>query len=330
MESQTVSGNVTTGQPTLIGVMVMAYGGPNNLEEVGPYLDDIRGGRPTSAELLEEITDRYRQIGGRSPIVELTNAQAAGIEVALNDDAASHAGVRYKVYVGMRHWHPYIEDVVPQMIEDGVERIVAIVMAPHYSAMSVGKYMEKLDKGLAQVGADLPVARVESWKDEPAFISAFASRVREGLEQFPIEIRDDVPVLFTAHSLPSRILDAGDPYPDELRTSVSLVVEELQPKHWRWAFQSQGASAEPWLGPTVEDTLDQLKAEGFENVLLAPIGFVCDHVEVLFDVDIEHKHQAAELGIRLERPRMLNDDPGLVAAAASAVRKVALQPASAA
>jgi ferrochelatase len=216
------------------------------------------------------------------------------------------------------------------MIEDGVEWIVAIVMAPHYSAMSVGKYMEKLDKGLAQVGADLPVARVESWKDEPAFISAFASRVREGLEQFPIEIRDDVPVLFTAHSLPSRILDAGDPYPDELRTSVSLVVEELQPKHWRWAFQSQGASAEPWLGPTVEDTLDQLKAEGFENVLLAPIGFVCDHVEVLFDVDIEHKHQAAELGIRLERPRMLNDDPGLVAAAASAVRKVALQPASAA
>jgi protoporphyrin/coproporphyrin ferrochelatase len=315
--------------PQTIGVLLMAYGGPNNLDEVGPYLADIRGGRPTSPELLEEITDRYRQIGGSSPILALTTAQATGVEQALNDAAAADAGVRYRTYVGMRHWHPYIDEVVPDMLADGVTRIIGVVMAPHYSRMSVGAYMGKLDKALTEQGADIPVDKVESWKDEPPFINAVSARVREALTLFPDDERADVPLLFTAHSLPSRILESGDPYPEELQTSVRLVVEQLQPKHWRWAFQSQGASAEPWLGPTVEDTLAQLHEEGFKNVLLVPIGFVCDHVEVLYDVDIEHKHQAAELGIRLERPRMLNDDPGLIDAVANAVRRVALTPAGA-
>lgn len=304
-----------------IGVMVMAYGGPNSLEEVGPYLADIRGGRPTSEELLEEITDRYRQIGGRSPILELTIAQARGIEQALNDDAAAEAGVRYRTYVGMRHWHPYIGDVFGEMMADGVDEIVGVVMAPHYSRMSIGAYIGKLEKAVSQSGTDVPVQLVESWKDEPSFIAAIADRVTQALKKFPEDIRSDVPILFTAHSLPARILESNDPYPQELQTSVRLVVEKLQPKDHRWAFQSQGASAEPWLGPTVEDTLQQLADEGHRNVLLVPIGFVCDHVEVLFDVDIEHRHQAEELGIRLERIEMLNDDPGLVAAVASAVRR---------
>lgn len=304
-----------------IGVMVMAYGGPNSLEEVGPYLADIRGGRPTSEELLEEITDRYRQIGGRSPILELTIAQARGIEQALNDDAAAEAGVRYRTYVGMRHWHPYIGDVFGEMMADGVDEIVGVVMAPHYSRMSIGAYIGKLEKAVSQSGTDVPVQLVESWKDEPSFIAAVADRVIKALKTFPEDIRSDVPILFTAHSLPARILESNDPYPQELQTSVRLVVEKLQPKDHRWAFQSQGASAEPWLGPTVEDTLQQLADEGHRNVLLVPIGFVCDHVEVLFDVDIEHRHQAEELGIRLERIEMLNDDPGLVAAVASAVRR---------
>ena len=310
----------------LIGVMLMAYGGPNNLKEVEPYLADIRGGRPTSHELLEEITDRYRQIGGSSPILALTNAQAVAVERALNEFDVGDSGMRYKVYVGMRHWNPYIGDVVPNMLADGVERIIAVVMAPHFSRMSVGAYMAKLDKALLENHADIPVTKVESWKDEPPFINAVSARVTEALKRFPEDIRADVPVLFTAHSLPARILESGDPYPEELKTSVALVVEKIQPKHWRWAFQSQGASAESWLGPTVEDTLLELKEEGFTNVLLVPIGFVCDHVEVLFDVDIEHKHQAAELGILLERPRMLNDDPGLVEAVANSIRRAAMQP----
>ncbi|HEX5165096.1 MAG TPA: ferrochelatase [Thermomicrobiales bacterium] len=306
-----------------IGVMVMAYGGPGSLDEVGPYLADIRGGRPTSEELLHEITDRYRQIGGRSPILELTTAQAQGIERALNDTAAAEAGIRYRVYVGMRHWHPYIDEVAGEMLADGVDEVVGVVMAPHFSRMSIGAYMGKLDKALSDRGAQIPVHKVESWKDEPSFIEATAERVRQALLKFPEDIRAEVPILFTAHSLPARILESNDPYADELQESVRLVVKKLQPKDHRWAFQSQGATAEPWLGPTVEDTLRQLADEGHRNVLLVPIGFVCDHVEVLFDVDIEHRHQAEELGIRLERIEMLNDDPGLVNAVAAAVRRAA-------
>jgi ferrochelatase len=306
-----------------IGVMVMAYGGPRSLDEVGPYLADIRGGRPTSEELLHEITDRYRQIGGRSPILELTTAQAQGIERALNDGEAASDGIRYRVYVGMRHWHPYIDEVTGEMLADGVDEVVGIVMAPHFSRMSIGAYMGKLDKALSDRGANLPVHKVESWKDEPGFIEATAERVRQALQKFPDDIRADVPILFTAHSLPARILESNDPYPEELQESVRLVVEKLQPNDHRWAFQSQGATAEPWLGPTVEDTLQQLADEGLKHVLMVPIGFVCDHVEVLFDVDIEHRHQAEELGIRLERIEMLNDDPGLVNAVAAAVRRAA-------
>ncbi|HUG14664.1 MAG TPA: ferrochelatase [Thermomicrobiales bacterium] len=303
-----------------VGVLMMAYGGPSSLAEVAPYLADIRGGRPTSHELLEEITDRYRQIGGSSPILGRTTEQAAAVEAALNASESPDDAV-YRVYVGMRHWHPYIGDVVPRMLEDGVDRIVAIVMAPHYSRMSIGAYMGKLDKALQEHGSSVPVAKVETWKAEPSFIGGVARRVEQALRLFPERERADVPLLFTAHSLPARVLESGDPYPQELQTSVQLVVDRIKPHHWRWAFQSQGATAEPWLGPTVEETLDALASEGHSSVLLVPIGFVCDHVEVLFDVDIEHLRQAQELGMRLERMAMLNDDPALVDAVASAVRR---------
>lgn len=304
-----------------IGVILMAYGGPKSLEEVEPFLADIRGGRPTSQELIDEITERYRVIGGSSPILEITSAQAHGVEAALNDAAAQAAGLQYRAYVGMRHWYPYIEEVVPKMLEDGVDEIAAIVMAPHYSRMSVGAYMGKLDKALQQAGTTIPITQVRSWKDEPAFIDAVARKVTEALEQhFSEDERDDVPILFTAHSLPARILESGDQYPQELEASMELVARKLKPKNYRFAFQSQGSTADPWLGPSVEDTLEILKKEGHQNLLLVPFGFVCDHVEVLFDVDVEHKGQAEELGIRLERPEMLNDDPGLIEAVASAIR----------
>jgi protoporphyrin/coproporphyrin ferrochelatase len=305
-----------------IGVILMAYGGPKSLEEVEPFLADIRGGRPTSQELIDEITERYRVIGGSSPILEITEAQAAGVEAALNDAEAERAGIRYRTYVGMRHWDPYIEAVVPQMLEDGVDEIAAIVMAPHYSRMSVGAYMGKLDKALTAAGASVPVTQVRSWKDEPAFIEAVARKVTEALNRhFSDEERADVPILFTAHSLPARILESGDQYPQELEASMELVAAILKPKNYRFAFQSQGSTADPWLGPSVEDTLEVLRDEGHTNLLLVPFGFVCDHVEVLFDVDVEHKGQAADVGIRMERPEMLNDDPGLIEAVASAVRE---------
>lgn len=297
----------------------MAYGGPDKIDDVKPFLADIRGGRPTSQELIDEITERYQAIGGRSPILEITTAQAKSIERELN---AAGDGRTYKAYVGMRHWNPYIGEVVPQMLQDGVDVIAGAVMAPHFSRMSVGAYMGKLDKALREAGADVLVARVESWKAEPAFISAVAQKVEKALvEKFPGQSKDDVLVLFTAHSLPARILESGDPYREEILESVDLVAKEAGLTNYQFAFQSQGATADPWLGPSVEDTLEELKANGQTELLLVPIGFVCDHVEVLFDVDIEHKEQAKELGIRLERTEMLNDDPGLAKAVANAVRQ---------
>lgn len=310
-----------SGAPRRIGVLLMAYGGPNSLEEIPAYLSDVRGGRPYSPELLEELTERYRKIGGRSPILELTRAQAAGVERELNDEAARAAGIEYRTYVGMRHWHPYIREVVPHILADGVDQIVAVVMAPHYSKMSVGAYLARLDEALQEHGADVPVLAVESWKAQPAFIEAVARRIDDALERFPAGAREDVGVVFTAHSLPERILQWGDPYRQELETSVAAVVERVRPTHWRFAFQSAGTTPEPWLGPPLEALLTELAAEGVKNVLVIPIGFVCDHVEVLYDVDIEHRGQAEALAMRLERTASLNADPLLCRAVADAVRQ---------
>lgn len=306
--------------PTRVAVLLMAYGGPDSLEDLPAYLLDVRGGRPLSEGLLEEMTGRYRAIGGRSPILELTRAQAAGVARALNDDAARMAGVEFRVYAGMRHWHPYIREVTPQIVADGTDQLVTVVMAPHYSRMSVGAYLQRVDEALAATGASLPVLAVESWKDQPAFVAAVAGRVEEALERFPEAERPGVTVVFTAHSLPQRILEWHDPYPDELRTSVEAVVDRVRPAAWRFAFQSAGATREPWLGPPLETTLEELAAAGTRNVLVVPIGFVCDHVEVLYDVDIEARGLAERLGMRLERTASLNDAPLLCRAVADAVR----------
>jgi protoporphyrin/coproporphyrin ferrochelatase len=304
-----------------IGVILMAYGGPDKLDDVPEYLLDVRSGRPMDQELIDEFVERYREIGGRSPILELTQAQAKGVEKALNNRKAREAGIKYSTYVGMRHWNPYIRDVVPQIVEDGVDKLVGIVMAPHYSKMSVGKYMEQLREGLEKAGSDIPVYEVHSWKDQPMFISGVSSRIRDSLRKYPADIRKEVPIVFTAHSLPTRILEWGDEYPDELRVSVEMVADRVRQRHWRFAYQSQGASAEPWLGPEVEETLEELAAEGFKHVLMVPIGFVCDHVEILYDVDIEHKEHAEKLGMELSRIKSLNDGPMLCRAVAEAVRK---------
>ncbi|GBD20439.1 Ferrochelatase [bacterium HR28] len=310
--------------PERVAVLLMAYGGPNSLDDLPAYLADVRHGRPYTPELLADLTERYRAIGGRSPILELTRAQAEGVARVLQETAAED-GATYQVYVGMRHWHPYIRETVPQILHDGADRLVAVVMAPHYSRMSVGAYLARLEEALSEHGATLPVHAVESWKDEPDFIAAWVDRIHTVLQRIPDTERDEVVLLFTAHSLPTRILDWGDPYQEEILTSVRLVARSFPNQPWRFAFQSQGASEEPWLGPTVEETLDELARLGVRRVLLVPIGFVCDHVEVLYDVDIAHRSYAESLGIVLERPAMLNDHPLLCRAIAAAVRRTLQQ-----
>ena len=222
------------------------------------------------------------------------------------------------VYVGMRHWHPYIAETVERIVTDGRHRLVAIALAPHYSAMSVGAYEAKLAEAAA---GRLDVAVVRRWGDHPLFLDAVAARLREGLARFPDPAR--VPVIFTAHSLPQRILANGDPYPDEFRASVAAVVERLALARWHLAFQSAGATPEPWLGPDAGEVLRALAAEGGREALIAPIGFVCDHVEILYDVDVEYRALAARLGMRLERTASLNDDPLLIACLADLARRAA-------
>ncbi|HEV2672210.1 MAG TPA: ferrochelatase [Gemmatimonadales bacterium] len=295
-----------------IAVLVMAYGGPGNLDEVEPYLKDIRGGRVTRPQLVEEIRARYARIGGRSPILELTRAQAAGAGAVLGD--------QFEVYVGMRHWHPYIQDVVEEIARAGHQRVVGVAMAPHYSNMSVGAYEKKL---LQAADGRLDVTLIRSWWHEGQFLEAVASRITAALQRFPRG--STVPVIFTAHSLPEKILASADPYPDELKASAADVAHRAGLQDWRCAYQSAGATPEPWLGPDVEDVITEVARAGNRTLLLVPIGFVCDHVEILYDIDVECQALARRLGIQLERTSSLNNDPRLVAAVAAVVREAAAQ-----
>jgi len=298
----------------MIGVLVMAYGGPNNLDEVEPYLLDVRGGRPTPAEIVTEIRGRYRQIGGSSPILRLTRSQAEAVEAALNRD-----GAEFKAFVGMRHWRPYIQDALAEMESQGIRRAVGLVMAPHYSRMSVEVYYQKA----MAAGSPVELARIESWHILPGYIDALAARVQAGLEKFSRGERERVHVLYTAHSLPERIRAWNDPYPDQLRETVAGVAGKLGSRSYSFAYQSAGRTPEPWLGPAVDTEVERLVREGCLAILVAPIGFVCDHVEVLYDIDIELKQQAARLGARLERIELVNTAPEMIAGLAGLVRTAA-------
>jgi protoporphyrin/coproporphyrin ferrochelatase len=295
-----------------IAVLVMAYGGPGKLADVEPYLLDVRGGRATTPQLVEEFRARYARIGGGSPILERTRAQAAGIARALGDG--------FRVYVGMRHWHPFIQETVEEILRAGHRRVVGVAMAPHYSNLSVGAYEKKL---LQTAGDRLDASLVRSWWNQPRFLDALADRVREALQRFPRPSR--VKVVFTAHSLPERIVASADPYPDELRRSAEEVARRAKVTDWRLAYQSAGATPEPWLGPDAGAVMTELAKAGNDDVLLVPIGFVCDHVEILYDIDVEYQALAKRLGIHLERTKSLNDDPGLVDAVADVVRTAAAE-----
>ena len=278
--------------------MLMAYGSPSKPEDVRPYLEDVRGGRPVSDEAVEELVERYRRIGGRSPLDDVTEAQRAALERELGGP----------VFVGMKHWRPRIAEAVEAALAAGATRIVGLVLAPHYSRLSIGGYRERLEKALADRAG---LVLVESWHDEPAFIEALAERVRG----------TDAWVVFTAHSLPERILDEGDPYRDQLLETARLVAERAGVERWSFAFQSASPTGEPWLGPDVLEELEHLRAEGVDKVLTAPVGFVADHLEILWDLDVEARERAVELGLEWARTESLNDEPVFIHALAELVRK---------
>lgn len=298
----------------MIGLLVMAYGGPDKLEDVEPYLLDVRGYRPTSQEIIHEVRERYREIGGRSPILEQTQAQADALESALNVN-----GKEFKAFVGMRHWHPFIKDVLAEMQAQGIEKAVGVVMAPHYSRMSIGAYYQRLE----EANSPIAISRIENWHLEAGYIHTLANRVRAALQRFPEEIRADVPVIFTAHSLPEKILEWNDPYPAQLRETVSAVMEKLGSQPHEFAFQSAAISTIPWLGPDAGEVIESLVAKGKKHILLCPIGFVCEHVEILYDIDIVYQNLARSLGIHLERIEMLNTAPEMIDGLAGLIREKA-------
>jgi protoporphyrin/coproporphyrin ferrochelatase len=298
-----------------IGVLVMAYGGPNSLDEIPGYLADIRSGRPTPARIVEEITYNYNQIGGKSPLLEITRRQLQALRERLDPQT-------FRLYLGMRHWSPWIEETVREMLEDGIERAVSLVLAPHFSKMSVARYQAKIASGLDMHHGQIDFAHIESYHDAQGLIQALAERVKLGRECWPASERDKVHVIFSAHSLPVRILKTGDPYDNQLRETAQLVVEQtgLQEGQWSWSYQSAGRSPEPWLGPQLPEHLQALSEKGVRNVVSLPVGFVSDHVEILYDIDIQAQGVARQLGMRLERPPALNDDPLFIEALADLVR----------
>ena len=300
-----------------IGVLVMAYGGPGSLEEIPGYLADIRHGRPTPRAVLEEITENYRAIGGRSPLLVVSRRQT--------DALGAELGPEFRCYLGMRHWSPWIEDVVGEMAEDGVTQAVSLVLAPHFSAMSVARYQQKIADGLELYRARIHFEHVPSYHDVPGLIDAFASRVEDGLSGWPDDERDRVHVVFSAHSLPQRLLESGDPYGEQCLETARLVAARagVSDERWSWAYQSAGRTPEPWAGPDIAEHLRELAAVGVRDVVAVPVGFVSDHVEVLFDIDRRAAAVAAELGMRLERPPALNDDPVFIATLAQVVRTTA-------
>ena len=291
-----------------IGVLIMAYGGPSSLAEMPGYLADIRSGRPTSRAVLEEISHNYEVIGGCSPLPEISRRQVDAVQARLDP-------ALYRCYLGMRHWAPWIEEVVGEMLEDGITHAVSVVLAPHYSALSVAKYADKIAAGLDLYRGEIAFEHVHSYHDRPQLIEALSARVHDGLSRWPEEQRDQVHVVFSAHSLPVRILAAGDPYDEQLRETARLVAEHagLCADRWSWSFQSAGRTPEPWLGPQIDDHIEALAAAGVRDIISIPVGFVSDHVEILYDIDVRAREVADGLGVRLERPPALNDDPRYIA-----------------
>ena len=276
----------------------MAYGSPERPEDIPAYFSDIRGGRPVRQEAVDALVERYRRIGGTSPLNRITEAQRAALAAATG----------LPVYVGMKHWHPWIREAVEQALAEGAERLVGLVLAPHYSRISIGGYRDRLEEAL---DGRAELAFVESWHDHEPYLDLLAERVRG----------TDAHVVFTAHSLPERILAEGDPYRDQLLETSCLVAERAGVAEWSFAFQSESPTGEPWLGPDILVELETLHERGVRTVLVAPVGFVCDHLEILWDLDVEARDKAAELGLELDRIQSLNADPAFVRALADLVEK---------
>jgi len=300
MPSMTPNGMPSVSEQ--IGVLLMAYGTPATLGDVETYYTHIRRGRPPEPAQLQELIGRYEAIGGSSPLLEVSRAQAAGLQTQLEAKRGDH----FQVELGMKHAPPFIEDGVQRLIDAAVQRAVGIVLAPHYSPLSVGEYLARA-RGAA--GEALDLSFVEDWHLASSYIDLLAERVSESLSCFPVEIRDEVDVVFTAHSLPARVSSSDDPYPQQLAETAEAVASTIDLARWSTAWQSAGRTSESWLEPDILEVTRELAAAGSRGMIVCPAGFVADHLEILYDLDIECRSLAAELGLAWQRTSSPNADP---------------------
>ncbi|HEV2121910.1 MAG TPA: ferrochelatase, partial [Chloroflexota bacterium] len=315
----------TDGAHETYGVLLMTFGSPATLDDVPAYMASVRGGRPASEEVVQEFRRRYALIGG-SPLLEITRAQAAALEKTLNESVSAsgngHLGQakRFRVSVGMRHAPPFIKEGLASLVESGAQRVGAIIMSPQYSPIIMGGYHRALDAARQEVNADVGVAG--AWHRHPGFLDALAQRVREALQRFPSGVRDRVPVILTAHSLPQSVVDREPEYLEQLQETVRAIVERvgLRPKQWQFAYQSAGHTPEEWLKPDFKDLLPGLAAAGHRHVLFVPTQFLADHLEILYDIDIAAREEAEEHGITFHRIESLNCSPTFIEALADIAR----------
>ena len=299
-------------------VLLLAHGAPDRLEDMPEFLLNVRGGRKLPEPMVQEIIRRYRLIGGGSPLLRLTSLQAEGLAGLL----------AHPVYFAMRNWKPFIADTVRQLSGAGIDRVVALCLAPQNSRTSIGLYRKYLDDAVAKFAPGVQVDFIESWHDHPGLVEAYREKVAAAIARVEKEVGGPVPIIFTAHSVPEKTIAEGDPYEQQVRETARLVAEALGLTEYRLAFQSQGMTAEPWIGPTVESLIDELAAAGQRHVLLAPVGFVCDHVEILYDIDVLFRDYGKSKGVTVHRSESLNDSPAFIRALAAIVSERIERPAS--
>ncbi|WP_040287124.1 ferrochelatase [Sporosarcina koreensis] len=298
-----------------MGLLVMAYGTPYKEEDIEPYYTHIRRGRKPAPEQLEDLKNRYEAIGGISPLAHITEGQAQALTDALN---AAQDDIEFKLYIGLKHITPFIEEAVAEMNKDGIEEAVTVVLAPHYSTFSVKSYNTRAKEEADKYG--IKIRSVESWYKQPKFLQYWEQKIRETFDSMSSEEREKAVLVVSAHSLPQKIREAGDPYPDQLEETAKLVAEAAEVKNYAVGWQSEGQTGEPWLGPDVQDlTRDLYENEGYRSFVYTPVGFVSDHLEVLYDNDYECKVVCDELGASYRRPQMPNTDPLFIGAVADAV-----------
>ncbi|WP_366921477.1 ferrochelatase [Metallumcola ferriviriculae] len=294
------------------GVLLMAFGGPDKPEAIEPFVSSLLGGKKLPPAAMEKIKERYRLIGGSSPLVKITKNQAQVLQKVLN----------IPVEVGLCYARPDIKKGISALIDLGVEKIIAVSLSPHYSRVSTGAYRNEVQRVMEEMKPPAEVVFARGWYDHPEAIKAYYERIKQALLQFPKKDRNDVEIIFSAHSLPTAYMAEGEPYVDELDATVRSLVQLLPGHQWHLAYQSKGGGKGDWLGPEVETVLDSLVQSGQANVLLVPLSFASDHVETLYDIDIIIKNHAKELGLNMQRSEALNDEPQFITALADIVQDI--------